>query len=121
MRDPQSRSNRRGLRISELVPWFITGFLALLLLRSAGFIPPLLLRPVTGTAAFLTTIAMAGLGLGVDVRAIARTGVRVTLAVTASLISTRPDELYPDPGRRHRLVTVAAAEMIIDLAERGLT
>ena len=82
----QSRSNRRGLRLSELVPWFITGFLALLLLRSAGLIPPLLLRPVTGTAAFLTTIAMAGLGLGVDVRAIARTGVRVTLAVTASLI-----------------------------------
>jgi uncharacterized membrane protein YadS len=29
---------------------------------------------------------MAGLGLGVDVRAVARTGVRVTLAVTASLI-----------------------------------
>ena len=86
LRDPESRSNRRGLRLSELVPWFITGFLALLLLRSVGLIPPLLLRPVTGTAAFLTTIAMAGLGLGVDVRAVARTGVRVTLAVTASLI-----------------------------------
>lgn len=86
LRDPESRSNRRGLRLSELVPWFITGFLAALLLRSAGLIPPLLLRPITGIAAFLTTIAMAGLGLGVDVRAVARTGVRVTLAVTASLI-----------------------------------
>ena len=29
---------------------------------------------------------MAGLGLGVELRAIARTGMRVTLAVTASLI-----------------------------------
>jgi len=29
---------------------------------------------------------MAALGLGVDVRVVARTGVRVTLAVTASLI-----------------------------------
>jgi uncharacterized integral membrane protein (TIGR00698 family) len=86
LRDPRSRSNRRGLRLSELVPWFITGFLAALLLRSAGLIPMVLLRPITGTAAFLTTIAMAGLGLGVDVRAVARTGVRVTLAVTASLI-----------------------------------
>jgi hypothetical protein len=64
----------------------VTGFLALLLLRSAGLIPIMLLRPITGTAAFLTTIAMAGLGLGVDVRAVARTSVRVTLAVTASLI-----------------------------------
>jgi len=86
LRDPESRANRRGLRLTELVPWFITGFLAALLLRSAGLIPPLLLHPITGTAAFLTTIAMAGLGLGVDVRAVVRTGVRVTLAVTASLI-----------------------------------
>jgi len=29
---------------------------------------------------------MAALGMGVDVRVVARTGVRVTLAVTASLI-----------------------------------
>jgi uncharacterized integral membrane protein (TIGR00698 family) len=86
LRDPESRSNRRGLRLSELVPWFITGFLAALLLRSAGLIPIVLLRPITGTAAFLTTIAMAGLGLGVDVPPVARTGIRVTLAVTASLI-----------------------------------
>jgi len=34
----------------------------------------------------LTTIAMAALGLGVDVRVVARSGVRVTLAVTVSLI-----------------------------------
>jgi uncharacterized membrane protein YadS len=29
---------------------------------------------------------MAALGLGVDIRVVARTGIRVTLAVTASLI-----------------------------------
>lgn len=86
LRDPANRSNRRSLRPSELVPWFITGFLAALLLRSAGLIPSFLLAPITGTAAFLTTIAMAGLGLGVDIPAVARTGMRVTLAVTASLI-----------------------------------
>ena len=33
-----------------------------------------------------TTFAMAALGLGVDVRVVARTGARVTLAVTGSLI-----------------------------------
>jgi uncharacterized membrane protein YadS len=57
-----------------------------LVVRSLGLIPPLLLPPITRTAAILTTIAMAALGLGVDVRAVARTGMRVTLAVTASLI-----------------------------------
>ena len=41
---------------------------------------------ITRIAAVLTTIAMAALGLGVDVRVVARTGPRVTLAVTASLI-----------------------------------
>jgi uncharacterized integral membrane protein (TIGR00698 family) len=86
LRDPASRAKQRGLRPGELVPWFIAGFLVTLLLRSLGLIPPALASPVTRTAAFLTTVAMAGLGLGVDVRAVARSGVRVTLAVTASLI-----------------------------------
>src|SRR5205823_3592751 len=36
---------------------------------------------------------MAGLGLGVELRAIAHTGMRVTLAVTASLIVARHHEL----------------------------
>jgi uncharacterized membrane protein YadS len=57
-----------------------------MIVRSLGLIPPSLLPAITRAAAVLTTIAMAALGLGVDVRVVARTGVRVTLAVTASLI-----------------------------------
>jgi uncharacterized integral membrane protein (TIGR00698 family) len=75
-----------GPRLRELVPWFIVGFLVVLIVRSLGLIPQPVLPHVTRGAAILTTIAMAGLGLGVDVRAVARTGVHVTLAVTASLI-----------------------------------
>jgi uncharacterized integral membrane protein (TIGR00698 family) len=82
---PHSRPNRR-LRLHEFVPWFIVGFLILLLARSLGLIPPSVLPAITRAAALLTTIAMAALGLGVDIRVVARTGVRVTLAVTASLI-----------------------------------
>jgi uncharacterized membrane protein YadS len=81
-----SHANQRGPALTELVPWFIVGFLALLALRSLGFIPQALLPPITRTAAIMTTVAMAGLGLGVDVRVVARTGLRVTLAVTLSLI-----------------------------------
>jgi uncharacterized integral membrane protein (TIGR00698 family) len=80
------KRTKRGPRLRELVPWFIIGFLVVLMVRSLGFIPQPLLPPITRTAAILTTIAMAALGLGVDVRAVARTGLRVTLAVTASLI-----------------------------------
>jgi uncharacterized integral membrane protein (TIGR00698 family) len=78
--------NRSTPRLDEMVPWFIVGFLVMLGIRSLGLIPPALLPPITHTAAVLTAIAMAALGLGVDVRVVARTGMRVTLAVTASLI-----------------------------------
>jgi uncharacterized integral membrane protein (TIGR00698 family) len=81
------RSARRGPRLGEVVPWFIVGFLIVLVIRSTGLIPEALLPPITRAAAILTTVAMAALGLGVDVRVVARTGVRVTLAVTASLVA----------------------------------
>jgi uncharacterized integral membrane protein (TIGR00698 family) len=85
IRPAHSRPNRRP-RVDELVPWFIIGFLIVLLARSLGLIPLAVLPGVTKTAALLTTVAMAALGLGVDVRVVAKTGIRVTLAVTASLI-----------------------------------
>jgi uncharacterized membrane protein YadS len=78
--------NNRWPRLDELVPWFIVGFLVVLIIRSLGLISQNLLPPIMHTAAMLTTIAMAALGLGVDVRVVARSGIRVTLAVTASLI-----------------------------------
>jgi uncharacterized integral membrane protein (TIGR00698 family) len=85
--DPRlDRANRRNPDLHELVPWFITGFLAVLIVRSLGLIPQGVLPTITHVAAILTTISMAALGLGVDVRVVAKSGVRVTLAVTASLI-----------------------------------
>ena len=73
-------------KLLQLVPWFILGFLLVLAARSLGLIPLAILPVVTHAAAVLTTLAMAALGLGVDVRAVARTGPRVTLAVIVSLI-----------------------------------
>jgi uncharacterized integral membrane protein (TIGR00698 family) len=85
--DPRlDRANRRSPDLHELVPWFITGFLLVLIVRSLGLIPQSVLPTITHVAAILTTISMAALGLGVDVRVVAKSGVRVTLAVTGSLI-----------------------------------
>lgn len=70
----------------EAVPWFIIGFLIVLIVRSLGLVPQVALPPITHIAAVLTTIAMAALGLGVDIRVVAKSGPRVILAVTASLI-----------------------------------
>jgi uncharacterized membrane protein YadS len=71
--------------LTKLVPWFILGFLALATLRSLGLIPDAAVKPLTQLAGVLTVLSMAALGLGVDVRVLARVGGRVTLAVTASL------------------------------------
>jgi uncharacterized integral membrane protein (TIGR00698 family) len=72
--------------LHQMVPWFIAGFLFVLVLRSTGVIPAIFLAPIKLTAATLTTISMAALGLGVDVRVVAKAGLRVTTAVTVSLI-----------------------------------
>lgn len=82
----EARTARRsGPALHELVPWFILGFLVVAAFRSFGLIPQAMLVPLATTASLLTTVSMAALGLGVDVRVVASAGVRVTAAVTASL------------------------------------
>jgi uncharacterized integral membrane protein (TIGR00698 family) len=74
------------VRLHRLVPWFILGFLALGALRSADLIPHAVLAPAAAGANVLTIIAMAALGLGVDVRVVARAGGRATSTVVVSLL-----------------------------------
>ncbi len=74
------------LPLHKLVPWFIVGFLVLAALRSAGAVPLEALGPTAWVANLLTVISMAALGLGTDLRVVARAGGRVTAAVTLSLL-----------------------------------
>lgn len=83
----EARQKARRPALSELLPWFIGGFLALLALRSLGAIPQALLGPAHETAGFLTLMSMAALGLGVDARAVLRAGPRVAAAVVLSLLA----------------------------------
>jgi uncharacterized integral membrane protein (TIGR00698 family) len=74
------------LNYSKLVPWFIVGFLALMAARSFGAIPALALPPMSSAATWLTIVSMAALGLGVDVRVVAKAGPRAIGVVTLSLM-----------------------------------
>jgi uncharacterized integral membrane protein (TIGR00698 family) len=77
----------RGLgRFGRFVPWFIIGFLLLAALNSLGLLPGAVLGPLRVAAGVLTAVAMAALGLGVDVRALGRVGPRVGAAVAISLL-----------------------------------
>lgn len=75
----------RGPTLTQLVPWFILGFLGLVACRSLGLIPIAALAPVSRAATALTVVSMAALGLGVDIRTVAQAGGRVTAAVVLSL------------------------------------
>lgn len=80
------RQNSQKIRLGRLVPWFIVGFLLLVALRSTGFVPEAVSVPVAFAATVLTVIAMAALGLGTDLRVVARSGGRVATVVILSLL-----------------------------------
>ncbi|WP_233887005.1 YeiH family protein [Paraburkholderia flagellata] len=83
-----SASTRANMvRLTRLVPWFIIGFIVLCAVRSAGLIPVLLLQPANLIGSALTVVSMAALGLGTDLRTVAKAGPRVTAAVVLSILS----------------------------------
>jgi uncharacterized integral membrane protein (TIGR00698 family) len=71
--------------LHQLVPWFIVAFLGMVAARSFGLIPTAVLAPTANLATALTIVSMAALGLGVDVRVLAKAGPRVTVVVMLSL------------------------------------
>jgi uncharacterized integral membrane protein (TIGR00698 family) len=86
LENKRPQKDRPKLGLFELVPWFIIGFLLVAALRSMGAIPTEWLKPIATAATVFTTVSMAALGLGVDVKVVAAAGLRVVAAVTASLI-----------------------------------
>jgi uncharacterized membrane protein YadS len=55
-------------------------------MRSADLVPQAVLEPIGVVSNLLTVISMAALGLGTNLRVVARAGGRVTAVVTLSLV-----------------------------------
>ena len=85
--EAQGQAKRRGPNLQHLVPWFILGFLGMVALRSGGMLPAPAVKGAGALATWLTILSMAALGLGVDVRVVAKAGPRVTAVVTLSLLA----------------------------------
>lgn len=81
------RKNAPRPALSQMVPWFITGFLVMLALRSFGAIPHSALAPISAVANFLTIMSMSALGLGVDARSVISAGGKVIAVVVLSLLA----------------------------------
>jgi len=82
------RSGRSETRVSvgKFVPWFVVGFTLLAVARSSGVIGDSSANAAKLVAGWLTVLAMAGLGLSVDVRSVRAVGARVVVAVAGSLV-----------------------------------
>jgi uncharacterized integral membrane protein (TIGR00698 family) len=70
---------------SQMIPWFIIGFVVFAAARSMGLLSATAIDRIREIATWLTIIAMAGLGLGVDVRALRQSSGRIIGVVCVSL------------------------------------
>lgn len=78
---------RPKLTLGKLVPWFIVAFLALMAARSVGWIDEAAVARIGPAVMVMTVTAMAALGLGVDARALFRSGPRVAAAASLSMLA----------------------------------
>jgi uncharacterized integral membrane protein (TIGR00698 family) len=84
-RTEHGTTNVSKFSLTRFVPWFIIGFIALAALRSTGVVPDNIATSAKTVSGWLTVVAMAALGLGVDLRAIRKVGRPVVMTVTGSL------------------------------------
>ena len=70
---------------TQVLPWFVVGFFALLTCRSLGLMPTAVLLALRTVGRSLTLWAMAGVGLGVELAAVRAVGLRVGLASALSM------------------------------------
>ncbi len=79
------QTQRRPLH--ALVPWFVFGFIGMMGLRACGLLPALLVDVAQSGSSLLTLLAMAALGLSVNLRAMLASGGRVLAAGALSLLA----------------------------------
>lgn len=80
------RSVETRFHLHTLIPWFIIGFILMMLARSSELITEIALSPIKFIAQLFTVISMAALGLSVDIRSLKKAGWRVILTSFCSII-----------------------------------
>lgn len=81
------RARETKLPVTQVMPWFIIGFIVMMVACSFDVIPDVARAPIKTTSSFLTILAMAALGLSVDVRNVMHVGGRVVISALLSLMA----------------------------------
>lgn len=67
------------VRLRTLVPWFLVGFVLAATANTTGLIPSAAHPALSGTSAFLVTVALSAIGLSTDIPSLRRAGPRPLL------------------------------------------
>ena len=81
-----SKGQPVSFALTRYLLWFVHGFFLTSLLRTAGMVPVELGSSAKDLSRWLTIASMAALGLGVDVRAVRKSGPKVALVVCGLLL-----------------------------------
>lgn len=73
------RMGGEAARAQPPVPWFVFGFVAMVILASTGSVPRAVEPATTATTQFLLATALAAMGLETDIRKLAAAGLRPAL------------------------------------------
>jgi len=83
-----SASNKQvDMNLKNVFPWFIVGFLALVLMNSVGLIPATVSQTLNDISKFLMVVALAAIGLKTDLGEMKQSGLKPLLhGVTTSIL-----------------------------------
>ncbi|MGG1215421.1 YeiH family protein [Micromonospora provocatoris] len=78
----QRRDKEQGGKAFSLsiIPWFILGFLVMSGINSLGIVPPAVAQTLVSCAYILIAMAMAGLGLNVEIKTFKQLGIKAFIA-----------------------------------------
>lgn len=77
-------AGKSGVKIRPLIPLFVAGFMAMIVLRTLGIVPPVALEIAGTVQDFLLAAALYGLGASVQVRLLLQTGGKAIIAAMLS-------------------------------------
>ena len=87
IRRRQALSSGAALSLRGLVPWYVLGFLVSTVARSSGLVNDRVAGGAQLASHALTIVAMAALGLGVEMEMLRRVGWRTAATATVSLLT----------------------------------
>lgn len=82
----RARGDKEAGHASPPVPWFVFGFIAMVLVNSAGLVPAEVKSPLITLTTFLLAVALGAMGLETDLRKLRLKGVKPLLLGAAAWV-----------------------------------